>query len=140
MSGDTVVRQYVEAANRKDPSGFAALFAEDAVIHDPFFPEPTKGQPAVQALLEGVLRAFPDMNWQQVGAVIEAGDRVAFVVMVEGTNDGPLAMPGGEMPATGRQMSYEAAVFWTLGSDGLITEERSYFDATGVAAQLGMTG
>jgi predicted ester cyclase len=80
------------------------------------------------------------MNWQQVGAVIEAGDRVAFVVMVEGTNDGPLAMPGGEMPATGRQMSYEAAVFWTLGSDGLITEERSYFDATGVAAQLGMTG
>jgi steroid delta-isomerase-like uncharacterized protein len=140
MSGDTVVRQYVEAANRKDPSGFAALFAEDAVIHDPFFPEPTKGRPAVQALLEGVLRAFPDMNWQQVGAVIEAGDRVAFVVMVEGTNDGPLAMPGGEMPATGRQMSYEAAVFWTLGSDGLITEERSYFDATGVAAQLGMTG
>ena len=140
MSGDTVVRQYVEAANRKDPSGFAALFAEDAVIHDPFFPEPTKGRPAVQALLEGVLRAFPDMKWQQVGAVIEAGDRVAFVVMVEGTNDGPLAMPGGEMPATGRQMSYEAAVFWTLGSDGLITEERSYFDATGVAAQLGMTG
>ncbi|MEX2553964.1 MAG: nuclear transport factor 2 family protein [Actinomycetota bacterium] len=140
MSGDTLVRQYVEAVNRKDPSRFAALFAEDAVIHDPFFPEPTKGRPAAQALLEGVLRAFPDMNWQQVGAVIEAGDRVAFVVMVEGTNDGPLAMPGGEMPATGRQMSYEAAVFWTLGSDGLITEERSYFDATGVAAQLGMTG
>jgi steroid delta-isomerase-like uncharacterized protein len=140
MSGDTVVRRYVEAVNRKDPSGFAALFAEDAVIHDPFFPEPTKGRPAVQALLEGVLRAFPDLNWQQVGAVIEAGDRVAFVVMVEGTNDGPLAMSGGEMPATGRQMSFETAVFWTLGSDGLITEERSYFDATGVAAQLGMTG
>jgi len=140
MSGDGLVRQYVEAINRKDPSAFAALFADGGVIHDPFFPEPTKGRPAVQQLIEGVLRAFPDMSWEQVGSVIEAGDRVAFVVGVEGTNDGPLAMPDGELAATGRQMSYEAAVFWTLGSDGLISEERSYFDATGVAAQLGMTG
>ena len=140
MSGDGLVRQYVEAINRKDPSAFAALFAEVGVVHDPFFPEPTKGRPAVQQLIEGVLRAFSDMSWEQVGSVIEGGDRVAFVVGVEGTNDGPLAMPDGELAATGRQMSYEAAVFWTLGSDGLITEERSYFDATGVAAQLGMTG
>jgi hypothetical protein len=31
-------------------------------------------------------------------------------------------------------------VFWTINSDGLIAEERSYFDATGVAAQLELTG
>ncbi|MGH2559407.1 MAG: ester cyclase [Thermomicrobiales bacterium] len=140
MSRDKLVRQYVETINQKDPSAFAELFSEDAVIHDPFFPEPTRGQPAIRQLIEGVLRAFPDMNWKQVGDVIEAGDRVAFVVGVEGTNDGPLATPGGELKATRRQVSYEAAVFWTLGPDGLITEERSYFDAGAVAAQLGMTG
>lgn len=54
-------------------------------------------------------------------------------------NDGPLKMPNGELPATGRAISYEAGVFWLIGRDGLITEERSYFDATGVAAQLGIT-
>lgn len=140
MSADNLVRQYIETINRGDPSAFTALFAEDTVMHDPFFPEPTKGQPAVQQLIEGILRAFPDMSWHQVGDVIDAGDRVAFVVGVNGTNDGPLAMPDGEVPATGRQMSYEAAVFWTLSSDGLILEERSYFNSTGVAAQLGMTG
>jgi steroid delta-isomerase-like uncharacterized protein len=140
VSGDKLVRQYVEAINRKHPSAFASIFAEDGVIHDPFFPEPRKGRPAVRQLIEGVLRAFPDMNWKQVGDVIEAGDRVAFVVGVEATNDGPFALPDGELAATGRRISYEAAVFWTVGSDGLITEERSYFDATGVAAQLGMTG
>ena len=140
MSGDRLVSQYVEAINRKDPSAFAAIFADDGIIHDPFLPEPIKGRPAMQQLMEAVLRGFPDMSWKQVDSVIEAGDRVAFVAAVEGTNDGPFAMPDRELAATGRKISYETAVFLTLGSDGLITEERSYFDATGVAAQLGMTG
>lgn len=140
MSADRVVRQYVETINQKDPIGFATLFAVDAVLHDPVFPEPTTGRGAIQSMIEGILRAFPDMAWKLVGDPIDAGGRVAFVVSVEGTNDGPLAMPGGDVPPTEKTVAYEAAVFWTIDSDGLITEERSYFDATRVAAQLGLTG
>ena len=140
MSADKVVRQYVEAINQKDPIGFAALFAEDAVLHDPFFPEPTKGRDALRLMVEGIFRAFPDMTWRRVGDPIDAGGRVAFVVSIEGTNEGPLAMPAGDVPPTGKAMAYEAALLWTIGSDGLIAEERSYFDATGVAVQLGLTG
>ena len=140
MSADRVVRRYIETINQKDPIGFAGLFAADAVLHDPFLPEPTRGRDALQSMIEGILRAFPDMAWKQLGDPIDAGGRVAFVVSVEGTNDGPLAMPAGEVPPTGKSMAYEAAVLWTLNSDGLIAEERSYFDATGVAAQLGLTG
>jgi len=50
-----------------------------------------------------------------------------------------VVLQSGELPATGRAISYEAGVFWLIGPDGLMTEERSYFDATGVAAQLGIT-
>ena len=140
MSADKVVRQYVETVNQKDPVGFASLFAMDAVLHDPFFPEPTKGRDAIRSMQEGILRAFPDMTWKQVGDPIDAGRRAAFVVSVEGTNAGPLAMPAGDVPPTGKTIAFESAVLWTIGSDGLIAEERSYFDATGVAAQLGLTG
>jgi steroid delta-isomerase-like uncharacterized protein len=140
MSADRVVHQYVETINQKVPIGFAALFAVDAVLHDPFFPEPTTGRDAIQSMIEGILRAFPDMTLKQVGDPIEAGGRVAFVVSEEGTNDGPLTMPGGEVPPTGKSIAFESAVLWTIDSDGLIAEERSYFDATGVAAQLGLTG
>jgi steroid delta-isomerase-like uncharacterized protein len=140
MSADELVRRYVEATNQKNPMGFAALFAVHAVLHDPFFPEPTKGRDAIRSMQEGVLRAFPDMTWKQVGDPIDAGSRVAFVVSVEGTNDGPLAMPAGDLPPTGKAMAFESAVLWTIGPDGLIVEERSYFDATGVAAQLGLAG
>ena len=140
MFADEVARRYVEAINKKDPSGFAALFAQDAVLHDPFFPEATKGRDAVRSMIEGILRAFPDMTWEQVGDPIEAGGRAALVVAVRGTNEGPLSLSAGEVPPTGKAISYESAVLWTIDSAGLITEERSYFDATGVAAQLGLTG
>jgi steroid delta-isomerase-like uncharacterized protein len=139
MFADEVARRYVEAINKKDPDAFAALYTEDAVLYDPFFPA-TKGRDALRSMIEGILRAFSDMTWEQVGEPIEAGGRAALVVAVRATNDGPLAMPGGEVPATGKEISYESAVLWTFGSDGLIAEERSYFDATGVAAQLGLTG
>ncbi len=140
MFADEVARRYVEAIDKKDPSGFAALFAQDAVLHDPFFPEATKGRDALRSLIEGILRAFPDMTWEQVGDPIEAGDRAALVVAVRATNDGPLSLAAGEVPPTGKKISYESAVMWTVDSYGLIAEERSYFDATGVAAQLGLTG
>ena len=84
-------------------------------------------------------RAFSDMQWRQLRPAIGADGRVAVELAVNAVNDGPLDLPGGEVPATGRTISYETGVFWQIGPDGLITEERSYFDATGVAAQLGIT-
>jgi len=139
MTGEELARRYVDAFNDRDVDAWVALFAEDAVIHDPFFPEPWQGREAIENVEQAVLRAFPDMRWRQLRPAIDIGDRVAVEVAVNAVNDGPLKMPNGELPATGRAISYEAGVFWLIGPDGLITEERSYFDATGVAAQLGIT-
>ena len=138
-TGEELARRYVDTFNDRDVDGWVALFAEDAVIHDPFYPEPIKGREASKNLLNSVLRAFPDMQWRQLHPAINVGDRVAVELAVNAVNDGPLEMPEGEVPATGRAISYETGVFWLIGPDGLITEERSYFDATGVAAQLGIT-
>lgn len=138
MSAEARVRQYVATFNRRDAAGFVALFATDAMLYDPFFPEPIKGRGALEATNASIWRAFPDIQWQ-LRSVIDGGDRVAFDMAVSGVNDGPLETPEGELSATGRAISFVTGVFWTVGPDGLITEERSYFDATGVAAQLGLT-
>ncbi len=140
MSANDLVHQHIEAVAQQDADAFAALYAKEGIIHDPFLPEPLKGRTEIRAFMEGAFGAFPDMRWEQVGTAIDAGDRVAFVLACSGTNNGPFPRPDGEMPPTGRAMSYEAAVFWTLGPDGLVTEERSYWDSTGVAEQLGMSG
>lgn len=138
-AGEDLARRYVETFNDRDVDAWVALFAEDAVVHDPFFPEPSKGREAIKNVQKAVLRAFPGMQWRQLRTAIDAGNRVAVELAVSAVNDGPLEMPGGEVPATGRTISFETGTFWLVGPDGLITEERSYFDATGVATQLGMT-
>jgi steroid delta-isomerase-like uncharacterized protein len=138
-TGEELARRYVDTFNDRDVDAWVALFAEDAVVHDPFFPEPSKGREAIKNVELGVLRAFPDMRWRLLRPAIDVGDRVAVELAVNAVNDGPLEMPGGEVPATGREISFETGTFWLIGPDGLITEERSYFDATGVAAQLGIT-
>ena len=139
MTGEELARRYVDAFNDRDVNAWVALFAEDATIHDPFFPEPFKGREDIENVVQGVLRAFSGMQWRLLRPAIDAGDRVAVEVAAKAVNDGPLEMPNGELPATGRAISFETGVFWLIGPDGLITEERSYFDATGVAAQLGIT-
>ena len=138
-TAEDLARRYVATFNDRDTEAWAALFAEDAVMHDPFFPEPSRGRETIKALEKAIERAFSDMRWRQLRPAIGADGRVAVELAVNAVNDGPLDMPGGEVPATGRPISYETGVFWRIGPDGLITEERSYFDATGVAAQLGIT-
>lgn len=138
MTGEELARRYVDTFNDRDVDAWVALFAEDAVVHDPFFPEPSKGREAIENVEQGVLRAFPDMRWRQLRPAIDVGDRVAVELAVNAVNGGPLEMPNGKLPATGRAISFETGVFWLIRPDGLIVEERSYFDATGVAAQLGI--
>ncbi|HZA40743.1 MAG TPA: nuclear transport factor 2 family protein [Actinomycetota bacterium] len=140
MSADDLVRRYVDAINRGDLQGLAAMFAPNAVLYEPLAPEPVKGRDAIAATFAAFKQAIPDMQWRLIAPVFDDGQRVAFEVDVAGVNSGTLPTPEGELPPTGNAVSLRIAVVETLDADGLIAEERAYFDATGLAAQLGMTG
>lgn len=141
MNGVELANRYVETNNRGDIAGWAALFAEDAAIYDPFYPEPIKGREAIEQLEVSLHKSFPTMQWRLLGPALDAGDRVSCELAVQATQDGPLTMPDGSvLPASGKELSFQSGVFWNVGQDGLITEERSYFDVTGVASQLGLLG
>ncbi len=101
---DTIRRSY-EAMSRGDAAGYAAAFAEGATLVDPLFPGGLRGREAIQAATEAMLKTFPDLS-ATVRSIIESGNRAAVEATYRGTNDGPLAMPGGELPPTGRQVPY----------------------------------
>jgi len=137
VSGEQVVRGLVAAINRSDPSGYAAGYAVDAVAHDPCSPEPLRGRAAVEAATAALVRAIPDLQWR-VRGVVDGGTWIAFQLQMSGINDGPIELPDADLPPTGRSLAIEAGVFLQLGQDGLITEAWRYYDATGVACQLGL--
>jgi len=141
MPPEELVRRAIAAFNQRDVAGYTAVFAHDAVLHDPSFPEPTKGRAALAAAVRGLWSSFSDVHWELDGPVVAEGNLVAYSLTIRMTHDGPLPMPDGSViEATGEKVSSGSAVFWRLEDEGLVIEERSYFDATGVALQLGLVG
>ncbi len=141
MAPQDPVSTAIDGFNERDAAKYASVFADDGVLHDPFFPEPTKGRAGIQAMIGGIWGSFSDVTWTLASPVITSGDRMAFIVDVKMTHDGPMPMPDGTIvEPTGERISFESGVFWTLDADGFVAEERGYFDATAVALQLGLVG
>jgi steroid delta-isomerase-like uncharacterized protein len=127
----------VEAFNRGDAAGFAALYAADGAVIDPLYPQPLQGRDAIEQDIRDVMRAFPDARFELM-AVLENGATAAVQYRVTGTNTGPLATPGGEIPATGRRLDSYGAAFSRLSAGGEVEEERRYFDVATWFRQLGI--
>ena len=134
MSAD-VMRKWAEAINRHDPAGFTALYAPNAIIRDPQYPEPLEGRDAIQKDIVDFMTAFPDLN-AALGPVIGKGDICAVEGTFRGTHSGPLATPSGDIAPTGRPFVFNGAGFYRLDAQGRILEERRYYDLAGMFAQL----
>ena len=139
MSIEDTIRRSYEAMSRGDAAGYAASFAEGATHVDPLFPDGLHGREAIQAATEAMLKTFPDLS-ATMRSIIESGNRAAVEAPYRGTNDGPLALPGGELPPTGREVTIELCELFEVGADGLILHDRRYLDVAGFLQQLGIGG
>lgn len=140
MRSEELVNQAITAFNQRDAAAYTAVFSEEAVLHDPFFPEPITGREALAEMVSGIWSSFSDVHWALGGPIVASSQQVAFPVAIRMTHDGPMPMPDGSViDPTGERISFTSGVFWTL-DDGLVAEERGYFDATAIAMQLGLVG
>lgn len=64
-------------------------------------------------------------------------DSVAAEIVFHGTNTGPMAMGGMEMPPTGKRAKAHGSYIARV-KDGKIVEFRAHLDAAGVMMQLGL--
>lgn len=140
MTDGELVRKYVDLYNSGDAAALGAFYAPDVTLVDPMSPEGTKGREAVVATGSAFRRAFPDMVWTLTGDPVVGAGAIGWELRATGTMTGPLPGADGEIPATGKAFAVDMGIFWTLGADGLIAEERAYFDGTGMMAQLGLMG
>ena len=104
----------------------------------PLYPRPLTGRAAIAQDVSDVLRALPDARFA-LGSALEAGQTAAVQYSLSGTHTGPLATPDGELPATGKSLTMDGAVFSLLNAQGEVVEERRYYDVAGMLAQLGLS-
>ena len=138
MANKDTVEKFFDALNKHDVDAAMGVWAPDAEIHDPGAPEAIKGTDAIRQNLNAWLQAFPDIKLDVVEPVSSEGNNVGFQVRISGTHTGDLVGPQGTVPPTNNKFQFTGVGFWRLNSQGLIGEERRYYDTAGLNRQLGM--
>ena len=125
-----------KAWDNQDMNALVQLYAEDAVMYMPG-EEPVRGRKAIEENQAAFLRAMPDMTLKFTTILIQ-GNHIAFEGIFTGTFTGPLASPEGDIPPTGRSVKAGFAFIAKVNADGLVEEDRTYFDNLDFMKQLGL--
>ena len=113
------------------------VFAPEIVAHTSTFPDDIVGLEGIKSWVTFARTAYPDLH-MTFDEVIVKGDKIVVRFTLTGTNTGPLSMPTGELPPTGREVRITG-----LGIDrvqnGKITEEFVVYNVLDMMLQLGFT-
>jgi predicted ester cyclase len=128
------------AFNAKDWAKFAPCYAENASSEDV-----DSGQPKYVGrndIVEKGAKMFalqaPDVSGE-AQLILVNGEHVAAVLLLAGTNTGPLLGPGGAaMPATNKKFGVLIAQAGELDASGPVIDDRLYMDAGSFLGQLGL--
>jgi predicted ester cyclase len=130
-----IAAEYVEAFNAHDEERIRTLNAENGVMEAPGDVR-VEGKDAVTAYGMSWLNAFSDARITIHTEIVE-GDWVAQRFTFEGTHDGTLSSPAGEIPPTNRQLVGRGVQVLRV-EGGAVVETQLYFDQVQLMMQLGL--
>lgn len=124
---------YLGAWNAHDSASVARYMADDAIYEDVALGRVLHGPSEIASFVEEATRSSSNFRFEVV-SLITAGSDYANEWVMLGTND--RALPG--VPATGRSFHIRGASVGKLDSNGLIVENRDYYNLAELLTQLGM--
>ena len=138
MKPDEIFRREADSITRHDAKAFAANYAKNAAVYDPQYAEPLRGD-AIRKDMADFFAAFPDLKAEVVSTIVD-GASFAAEWSVSGTHQGMLSMADGtQISPTQRHVAVRGASVGRFNSQGLIAEERRYYDLASMQSQLGLT-
>jgi predicted ester cyclase len=126
---------FVAAFNDHDESRIRELNAENGVIEAPGDVHLEGREPLTQYAMAW-LNAFPDARITVTNELV-SGDWVAQEFTFEGTQEGVLSGPAGEIPATNRRLNGRGVQIFRVENDTVV-DTRLYFDQVQILTQLGL--
>jgi steroid delta-isomerase-like uncharacterized protein len=136
-SNEDIIRKTYQVAEDKDVAGFIACFTEDGTFTDESIEVVYRG-PELGRTVEIYGTAFPDMH-RELFRMYSTGNIVVVQLALQGTHLGPLELPRGTVPATGKRMNAPCCDVFEL-LNGKIKRFDCYPSGTVVLTQLGVLG
>jgi steroid delta-isomerase-like uncharacterized protein len=112
------------------------FFAEECEVIDVPSGMTSRGPEGYKQLILFFEEAFPDSGIE-ITNLFATEDQAAVEFIGRGTNTGPLHMPTGDVPPTGRAVEMRFCDVYRV-SNGKIVSYRSYYNALGFMQQLGL--
>jgi ketosteroid isomerase-like protein len=134
-ANETTVRNAYAVAERKDMEGWINSFTTDGVFTDNSIGVSYRGRD-LDYPVRNYGTAFSNMH-RELYHVYADGNVVVVQLALQGTNDGPLQTPFGELPATGKQMDAPCCDVFEL-EGGKIKRFDCYPEGSVIFAQLGV--
>jgi steroid delta-isomerase-like uncharacterized protein len=132
---NTLARENIEAYNNRDWQRFKESLAGDVVYEEFGTQRHIKGAEHLIEAWQTWAAALSDVKGTITDSVA-SGDRVSLEITWSGTHTGPLAGPGGAIPASGKHVSIPAAAVLRFEGEKL-KEEHMYFDLMTLLQQIG---
>jgi steroid delta-isomerase-like uncharacterized protein len=139
LDSEQIVRQAYKVAEEMDMAGWVAAFTEDGTFTDESIGVTWKGPAELPEQVENFHRAFPDMH-RELFRIYVSGNIVVVQLALQGTHLGPLHLPTGTLPATGKRMDAPCCDVFELVDGGKIKRFDCYPEATIILTQLGVLG
>jgi predicted ester cyclase len=136
-TNEEIIRNLYHAAEVKDIPGFVKMFAAGGYFYDVSAGEKYYDQD-IGKTVEIYARAFPDMH-REIYNLYMSGDVVIVELSLNGTHRGPLELPVGTIPPTGKEIHAPCCDVFHL-VNGKVTSFHCYTAATILLGQLGVLG
>jgi steroid delta-isomerase-like uncharacterized protein len=135
MNRDVITALFDRRADawaRHDADALAATHAVNAIGDSPMQGR-LDGRTRIRDVYADWFGAFRDLTFTRKQLLID-GPHAAELFALRGTQSAPFH----GVPATARRIDIHGALFYTIGPDGLISEDRRVYDVTRMLVQLGL--
>ena len=136
LDNEQVVRRAYQVAEDKDMAGWVAAFTDDGSFTDESIGVTWTGPDELPEQVENYARAFPDLH-RELRRLYASGNVVVVQLALQGTHLGPLHMPAGTLPPTGKRIDAPCCDVIEL-ADGKIKRFDCYPAGTVILTQLGV--
>ena len=138
IDNEQTVRHAYKVAEDMDTAAWSAAFTPDGTFTDYSINVKWQGPRELPEQVENYHRAFPDMH-RELYHVYASENVVVVQLALQGTHLGPLRLPTGTLPPTGKRMDAPCCdVFELVG--GKIKRFDCYPEGSIILTQLGVIG
>jgi SnoaL-like polyketide cyclase len=103
-ASEAAIRRAYQVAEDKDVAAWVSCFTEAGTFTDESIGVTYRGPKELGRTVEIYATAFPDMH-RELYSFYVVGDTVVVALALQGTHKGPLELPIGVVPPTGKKMN-----------------------------------